>query len=560
MSTGDLSEMRDRDGEDLKHECAIFLAYSRPDSKVGPTNVLSYVLNGLKIQANRGQEGFGLATMGDSDGDEFRILRSTQSVTEISKLSDAEQAAMFTNFERNAIIGHNRYATHGPPHPTRSQPMQNGRTGSGNKADSKVIAFNGHIANADELREELEAAGYGLDGETDTEVLLQLITKTGLELGASGHVPDYSAIFSVVDTAIDGACSLVLLDGAGNAVLYRHSNGIRPLELFETEDGLILAASETEAFSGLVGQHRSINAGEIFHYSVERDSWSISRVGKANVKYCVLELLYFSRANSQYKGLTHYRIRRDIGLLMAETIREQVEGLSAYEKSKIRVMPVPNTAIPFAIGIAQALDLPYEMGIERRESTRAFINSTQDRRLEILQRKFAVLREAVAGKVIMIVDDTLIRRDTSSTITTMLRNAGAERVEWLICAPPFKGTCYYGIAVPSVSELAYWTATKRLPEKIQDRAILGEYVAEIETEIARDIGADSLHFLRFEQMLKAFPGDSSQYCQGCFCAVYPTPKGVEKFGKSRDRFLGRHSDAGSCASAVSHNRTVADGV
>ena len=281
-------------------------------------------------------------------------------------------------------------------------------------------------------------------------------------------------------------------------------------------------------------------------------------MGKPNVKFCVLELLYFSRANSQYKGYSNYRIRRDIGTLMANTIRDDINSLSAYEKSKIRVMPVPNTAIPFAIGISHALDLPYEMGIERRETTRAFINGTHDRRLEILQRKFAVLKEVVAGKAIMVVDDTLIRRDTSNAITRMLREAGAERVEWLICAPPFKGTCYYGIAVPSVDELAYWTATGRLPREIQERAIRGEHVAEIEAEIARDIGVEKLRFLRFEQLLKALPGDPSQYCQGCFCGIYPTPMGTEKFARNRDRFLNRVSAEAACSR--SRSRTVADGL
>ncbi len=559
MTRDELHQADDEDIE-LKHECAVFLAYRRPDSSASTPSVLPYVLEGLNAQSNRGQEGFGLATLGDSTSDEFRIFRSAQSVNEISKLSSDELAATFADFERNPIIGHNRYATYGLPEAAWAQPMQNGRAGVGAAADSKVIAFNGHIANADELRDELEAAGFVFKGESDTEVLLQLITKAALELGGGNPEPDYRAIFSAVDAAIDGACSMVLLDGAGNAVLYRHSNGIRPLELFETEDGVILAASETEAFAGIVGQHRTMNAGEIVYYSVARDSWTVSRIGKSNVKYCVLELLYFSRANSQYKGLTHFRIRRDIGLLMAETLRERINELSAYEKSKFRIMPVPNTAIPFAIGIANALDLPYEMGIERREATRAFINASHHRRLEILQRKFAILHEAVAGKVVMIVDDTLIRKETSHTITKMLREAGAERVEWLICSPPFRGTCYYGIAVPSVDELAYWAAAKRLPQELQDRAIRGDHLAELETEIALVIGADRLRFLRFEEMLKALPGNPKQYCQGCFCGIYPTPKGAEKFASSRDRFMNCGAGAAAPADATRRTHTNSDGI
>jgi len=553
QTTHDFEEIVDGD---LRHECAIFLAYRRPNAVEQDASVLPFVLNGLKIQSNRGQEGFGLACHGNSAKDEFRILRSDRSVSDLDKLSDEHKSSMFEAFEQNPIIGHNRYATHGPPDALNSQPMQNDHAGAADPALHKVIAFNGHIANADELRAEIESAGYYVRGSTDTEVLLQLITKINCETIVAGEATNYGAIFSKVDAALDGACSMVLLDGSGDAVLYRHRNGIRPLELFESDDGIILAASETEAFSGLTGQHRTINPGEIFHYHKSSDSWSISRVGKIKTRYCIMELLYFGRANSHYKGVSHYRIRRDIGGLMAENIRERFDGISSYERSRIRIIPVPNTAIPFALGIANALDLPYEMGIERRENIRAFINASQDRRLEILQRKFAILTEAVAGKIVVIVDDTLIRRDTSITITRMLREAGAERVDWLICAPPFKGTCYYGIAVPSVDELAYWSAAKRLPQEIRDRALTGEHVAEIEAEIARDIGMDSLSFLPYEMLLKALPGDGKQYCQGCFLGLYPTPKGTEKFTRSRDRFLGLPSKSAERAAS----RTIADGI
>lgn len=524
-------------GGDLQHECAVFLAYRRPAGGKPTSSVLPFVLKGLQAQSNRGQEGFGLAVAGSSPGQPFRMFRTAESVNDTS-LFDPEKAGVFADFHGNPIIGHNRYATHGPPDPTRSQPMENdqaGRPGSRHK----VIAFNGHIANTDRLRSQLKAEGYVFRGESDTEVLLQLITWTAERLGATGDDPDYTAIFAEVDASLDGACSLVLLDGAGNAVLYRHTNGIRPLELFETDDGVILAASETEAFAGATGQHRTINPGEVFYYNAKRDSWSLSRIGEANPKFCILELLYFGRPNSKYKGLTHHRIRRDIGRQMAESLRERVDRMSEDERSRVRVMPVPNTAIPFALDIAHELDLTYEMGIERRIRTRAFINATPELRQEVLRRKFDIVTEPVNGKIVMVVDDTLIRRDTSSIITEMLKEAGAERVEWLICAPPFQGTCYYGIAVPSVGELAYWAAARRLPPEVLQRLLQGERVAQIEREIARDIGADRLSFLPLDRLLKALPGDPGQYCLGCFGGIYPTPTGAEDFRRAKEEFLAR---------------------
>lgn len=522
----------DDDGvRDLKHECAVFMAVRRPSADVPERSVLQLVLNGLKVQSNRGQEGIGIASVSaDRDGS-FQIYHSTRSINEIAKSEPEEQQKIFQDFEAEVLIGHNRYATHGPADASYLQPMQNALGTAQEPVRGKVIAFNGHIANADRLRAELIEDGYSFAGDSDTEVLLQLINQSSEETPA-----DYAKIFSRVDQKIDGACSLVLLDAAGHCVLYRHSNGIRPLELFESDDGAILAASETEAFQGIKGQHRIMNPGEVFVFDIGRDSFTMSRVGKSDLKYCVMELLYFSRANSLYQGVSHYRIRRDIGELMANHIRDRFDGISAFEKSRMRVVPVPNTAIPFALGISNALDIPYEMGIERRENTRAFINS-RNQRLAVLQRKFGVLQEAVAGNVVLVVDDTLIRRDTSITVTKLLRDAGAERVEWLICAPPFRGTCYYGIAVPSVEELAYWRAVKTLPPRQIDSVVAGDDLTEIETRISQDIGSDSLTFLPYDKLLSALPGEPTGYCHGCFRGLYPTEYGQTAFDKKKKTFM-----------------------
>jgi len=524
--------------EGLKHECAVFLAYQRPSPQGGEGGVLPTVLAGLKAQSNRGQEGYGLASLKEGQEAVFRIKRSGRSITEVGHMTLEEEVELFANFDSKAIIGHNRYATHGLPDESNSQPMlRRGRAGG----PTRAIAFNGHIANAATLRLELEALDYTFLGTTDTEVLLALLTDIADRNAVGGGVSDYEAIFSELDLRIDGACSLVLLDDAGQAVVYRNSSGIRPLEFFESTDGLLLAASETEAFSGLDGQVRTINAGEILHYDARRDRWTVARVAPAKLRYCLLEPLYFSRANSIYRGHSHYRVRRDIGVAMAEQERDRISQLSTYERARTRVMPVPNTAIPYAIGLSNALDLPYEMGIERREATRAFINSGRDTRLEILSRKFAVLDEAVAGNNIIMVDDTLVRRETSHTITALLKAAGAARVEWLICAPPFQGTCYYGIAVPSVEELAYWTAFRKLTPDARDRALRVGATPEIEKAIALDIGADSIRFLSFDRMVDAMPGPNGAYCGGCFRKDYPTQTGATMFEETLGRFLGNLS-------------------
>jgi amidophosphoribosyltransferase len=181
--------------------------------------------------------------------------------------------------------------------------------------------------------------------------------------------------------------------------------------------------------------------------------------------------------------------------------------------------------------MAQTLNLPFEMGLERNFHQRAFINGP-DNRLAVLQQKFTPLDEAIRGRTVWMVDDTLVRHDTSHVITQMLRKAGAKSVEWFICAPMFQGTCYYGIAVGDVEELAYWQAVKQLPRELQKRALRGEVLPEINELIAKGIEADRVKFHDLNTLFKALPGQESEYCHGCFGRQYPTPRGQQDFERS----------------------------
>jgi amidophosphoribosyltransferase len=523
--------------DDLKHECAIYVAYGgRTYAPRHEKYVIENVIKGLLAQSNRGQEGFGVASIDPEAQNPFTVFRSGRSINSLMDLSSPDAEALCDNHARRKIVlGHNRYATSGPPDEKNSQPMLNDREGCWPAARRKVIAFNGNIANADLLRHQLvRDSGISFERETDTEVLLKLITSIDqAQHGADCAEPsDYTALFGKLDSLIDGACSLILIDGTGEMVLYRNSGGIRPLEYIKTESGLLAAASETSAFAGLSGKPQTLEPGSILHRKWETDDVSLTQVAKNTLKFCSMEVLYFGRAGSVNNGVSNNEARRRIGEFMGIRAQEKLEGLSRTEIENITVMPVPNTAIPFATGLADTLGLRYEMGIERQGVQRAFINATQEDRFRVLRNKFLTIKHLIEDRTIWVVDDTLIRKDTSSWITRLLRESGARKVEWFIGAPPFQGACYYGIAVPDLMQLEYWNAVSELPPDLKAKAYDGNEVLQVEALIAKNINADCVTFLPRKLLREAMPVKNDQYCYACFDQNYPTRQGQENFLKN----------------------------
>jgi amidophosphoribosyltransferase len=529
-------DMSSNPSDELKHECAIYVAYGEkayiPSSN--GQEIIENVINGLIAQSNRGQEGFGIASVDPDAADPFSIFRSGDSINSLLNPLNGHRDVLLKHHSKKLVMGHNRYATFGPPDQRNSQPMLNDKGCSLPAARRKVIAFNGNIANANELREKLIInEGILFEGETDTEVLLRLITSIDQKMHGqnASDASDYASVFRELDIMIDGACSLILIDGSGDMVLYRNSLGIRPLEYIKTDNGMLFAASETSAFIGIHGPYQTLEPGSILHYRHDTDEISLTQIANNSLRLCAMELLYFGRAGSLNSNVSNDAVRRKIGALIGVRAQEKLAGYAPEEISNISVMPVPNTAIPFAIGMSESLGLQYDMGIERQGLQRAFINATKEDRLDVLRHKFVTIEHLIRDKIVWVVDDTLIRKDTSSWVTKLLREAGAQKVEWFIGAPPFQGSCYYGIAVPDLSQLEYWNAVSKLPQDLKDRAQNGEEVREIEDIIAKSIGADSVTFLSPKLLREAMPGDSNKYCYACFNQDYPTQYGQESFSR-----------------------------
>ena len=565
--------------------CAVVGVYRRP--KFGTDSVLSTVLSMLHRQDNRGDDGWGLSALHANGA--FKVRLSQISADSDPVLLNAEKT-LEGNFNSPAILGHVRYATSGEIVEKNSQPVQNDPKGILPLRQRVSLAFNGNIANVDELRSELQgelkSEGFtdlanDLDKANDTQVLMRLIEQITRRQMASGRErPDYAEIFRELDQRIDGACSLVLLDGAGDMVSYRNSLGIRPLWFAETDDGLLCTASETNAFKGLriKGKPLEVPPGEIIWYDRSRDQYEHKFVGDPDLeacanectrptKLCIFESLYLQSPASEICGQENYETRRKIGRAAADVIAPTIRKLSRQARRNVRIMAVPNTGIAYTEGIAQRLhelwrgplsflrlirSVAPSVGIQRNPVPRTFLSDEKKRR-ERLEKKYTIIGGNVKGKSIWLCDDTLVRSATSEILTRQMYENGAKEVNWVICAPPIIGRNDYGISIPSLEELAFWKIWKQSTSEERERLypandnwrhemdlkLLGEKMA---ASIKENLGlpADfkvTVTYLPLDKLKGALPGSPDQYDFSCLdpnqhpdgSGGYPTPAGQRLF-------------------------------
>lgn len=426
---------------------------------------------------HRGQESAGIAVC-DETG---RIERAAgmglvANVFDTDTLSALE--GVFAGGPGNAI-GHNRYSTTGASEPENTQPFL-GYTAGGMVA----LAHNGNIINALRLRRELEEEGRAFTSTSDTEVVLQLLAK-----GTGEPDPLAWAL-----AQLEGAFSLVLLF-PDRVEVARDPHGWRPLVIGRLPDGGLVAASETVALDAINAAFiREVEAGEIVTFD---DSGLSSRryadgVGTA---HCVFEHVYFASPASRVFGSTVQLVRERLGERLAD---ESPVGADL-------VTPMPDSGRSAATGYARASGLPYrEAIIPNRYVGRTFIKPTTGERAAAVRLKLNVVGEIVAGKRIIVVDDSIVRGTTTRLKMDQLRSAGAEEIHLRISCPPIRHPCYFGVDFPSKDELI---ATGRTPE-----------------DIARELGVESVAYLSIKGLHEVVgtddvPGD--RYCDACFSGVYP---------------------------------------
>ncbi len=429
---------------------------------------------GLYALQHRGQESAGITT---GDGKELRTFKSMGLVVQVFNEEE------LTFLKGHVAIGHTRYSTTGASKMCNAQPIV---------VDSDLgqlaLGHNGNLVNAVPLSEQLIEKGERLETSTDSEVIAKAISSApGL---------DWESRIIHTLHRFQGAYSLVM---ATPSVLYaaRDPLGVRPLCLGRLNGGWVVA-SETCALDTVGATFvREVEPGELV--VINRDGLrSLQAVENRQRALCIFEFIYFARPDSTIDGQLVYQARQEMGRHLA---RE-------YPVEADLVIPVPDSAIPAATGYAQESGIAFGEGlIKNRYIGRTFIQPDQRLRQVGVRLKFNPLPEMLAGKRVVVVDDSIVRGTTTPPVISLLRKAGAKEVHMRICAPPMRFPCYLGVDTARQSELI---AARMSVEEIREH-----------------IGADSLGYLSLEGLLDSVGMQQSHYCRACFTGNYPVPVQLE---------------------------------
>jgi amidophosphoribosyltransferase len=426
---------------------------------------------GLYALQHRGQESAGIVAI-DRDG----TPRSHRGMGLVAENFDDE---ILGGLPGDVAVGHTRYSTTGSTVLANAQPCNvNTRCGP------LAIAHNGNLVNANVIKRELVERGAIFTSSSDTEVLVHLIARSEAD-----SVDDQ--IREALEQ-VDGAYSLVITVGRTMYAVV-DSRGFRPLVIGRLGNGIVVA-SETCALD-LIGAsfHCELRPGDFVR--IENGQVThLPRLAPRAVTRCVFELVYFARPDSTVFGESVDRVRRELGRQLA---REQPAAGGEV------VFSVPDSSNAMALGFSEVAGIKLEYGLIRNHYVgRTFINPIQALRVAKVKIKFNPVREVIHGKSVVVVDDSLVRGNTSKELVQMIRGAGAREVHLRLGSPPITGPCHYGIDTPTREELIASTHS-------------------IE-EIRQFLEVDSLGYLSLEGMLQA-AGKETGFCHACFSGKYPTP-------------------------------------
>jgi amidophosphoribosyltransferase len=459
----------DRDGP--RDECGVFGVYA-PESDVAR---LTYF--GLYALQHRGQESAGIAAVDDGQIIAVRDLGLVSQVFDESKLRALTGAA---------AVGHVRYSTTGSSAWENAQPIY--RQGRHDVA----LAHNGNLVNAVELHSELRGRGVSFRSTSDSEIIAALLS--------THEAATLEDALADVMGRVRGAYSTVALTSEG-VFAFRDAAGLRPLSLGRLGDRY-LVASETCAFDIVGAEHlREVQPGEMVGLGERGVETRIVANGQRPA-FCVFEHIYFARPDSILEGTRTQVVRRRMGEILAREAPVDADV----------VIAVPDSGNPAAGGFATASGIPRDDGlIKNRYVARTFIQPGQELRKHGLRMKFNPMPEVVGGRRVVVVDDSIVRGNTTRHLVRMLRDAGATEVHLRISAPPIRFPCHYGIDMSTPQEMI-----------AHDRSV---------EEVARELGADSLAYLSLDGLYEAIGTTRATHCDACFTGDYPLERTESAHGK-----------------------------
>jgi amidophosphoribosyltransferase len=479
----------DLDGDTLREECGVFGIFGHPDAA-------ALTALGLHALQHRGQEAAGIVSY---DGERFHTERRMGLVGD-----HFSSDKIINRLKGTQAMGHVRYSTTGETILRNVQPLFAELAVGG-----IAVAHNGNLTNGLTLRRELIASGAIYHSTSDTEAILHLVARSKKNRMIERYIDALRSL--------EGAYALVSMTNK-KLIGARDPLGIRPLMLGELNGAYILC-SETVALD-IIGAKfvREVENGEVIVIS-EDGIESLHPFPRQKPRPCIFEYIYFSRPDSILGGRSVYDVRKNTGKQLA---------LEAPCEADV-IVPIPDSGVPAALGYAQALNIPFELGIIRNHYVgRTFIEPTQHIRSLGVKLKHNANRAVIAGKRVVLVDDSIVRGTTSIKIVKMMYEAGAKEVHMRIASPPIKFPDYYGIDTPEQKSLL--AASHSLEE------------------MRKFIGVDSLAFVSVDGIYKAagFEGRDNvhpQFTDHCFTGDYPTHL-TDLIGESAKQQLSLLAEAG----------------
>ncbi|MBG6092706.1 amidophosphoribosyltransferase [Actinomadura viridis] len=474
LGDGRLSHDLDPSDRSPQDACGVFGVWV-PPSEASRAEVSKLTYYGLYALQHRGQESAGIAV---SDGSRIVVFKDMGLVAQVFDES------VLNTLRGHLAVGHCRYSTTGSPTWENAQP-----TFRSTDAGGLALTHNGNLINTPELAARLDPGV--LTATSDTEVLAALLATHG-----GGPMEAAREILP----ATRGAYSLVFMD-EGTLYAARDPEGIRPLVLGSFEDVGWVVASETAALD-IVGARfvREIEPGELI--AIDADGVRSERFAEPRPKGCLFEYVYLARPDTTIAGRSVQATRVEVGRRLAREHPVEAD----------LVIPTPESGTPAAIGYAEASGIPYGQGLVKNSYVgRTFIQPSQTIRQLGIRLKLNPLREAIEGRRLIVVDDSIVRGNTQRAIVRMLRDAGAAEVHVRISSPPVKWPCFYGIDFATRAEL-----------------IAGNLSVE---EIRDSLGADSLGYISLDELIAASQIPKDRLCRACFDGVYPIPVDEDSRGK-----------------------------
>ena len=451
-----------------KESCGLFGIF-------GEVEAVQKTYVGLHSLQHRGQESAGIAS---SNSDLIRCHTGMGMIRRVFRSG----SGLLEKLANPIAIGHVRYSTTGASKAVNSQPLLAEYSGG-----QVAVAHNGNLVNASLLRDEYEAYGSIFKSTGDTEIIIHLLAKPT-------HVAKPDSLAHVLNHLQGAYCLLFLF--ADRIEAARDPYGIRPLCIGQTEKGSFVVASETCALDAIEAKFiREVEPGEIVR--LDKDGLSsrfFVKPGAITPAHCIFEHIYFAKQNSLIFGENVHELRKKLGKQLAID----------HPANADVVIPVPDSGTSSAIGYTEQSKLPFDMGLVRSHYIgRTFISPDQKLRELEVKLKLAVVKEAVCGKRVVVVDDSIVRGTTTRGKIRALRQAGAKEIHLRVSCPPIRFPCFYGIDFPTAEELL---ANNRNLEQIKEF-----------------LEVDSIGYQSLEGLLSCAALPKDHYCTACWAGKYPIP-------------------------------------